>query len=135
MAPRINIPPITRALLVLLVTFSLLNAFARYHAWQENNKSSSLIDRAHVAPYLTLVPGASLPKYPWVLLTATLIEQNIAGLLITGASLFYGGRYLERAWGSNEYLKFVGIAAVVPNVLSWLIYITTHLLTGNEGAS
>jgi len=134
MVPRINIPPITRALLILLTTLSLLNAFARYHAWQ-SNPSESLVSRQYVAPYLTLVPGKSLPRYPWAFLTATFIEQNVAGLLITGSSLFYGGRYLERAWSSNEYVKFILIVALVPNALSWLIYITTHVVTGNEGAS
>jgi membrane associated rhomboid family serine protease len=134
MAPFINIPPITRALLILLVTFSLLNGFARYHAWQQDG-SAVLIDRRYIAPYLTIVPGKTLPRFPWAFITATFVEQNVAGLLITGASLFYGGRYLERAWSSNEYVKFVLIAVLVPNVLSWFIYIITHVVTGNEGAS
>lgn len=134
MAPSINIPPITRALLILLVTFSGLNGFARYHAWQQDG-SAVLIDRRYIAPYLTIVPGKSMPRFPWAFVTATFVEQNVAGLLITGASLFYGGRYLERAWSSNEYVKFVLIAVLVPNVLCWLIYIITHIVTGNEGAS
>jgi len=134
MAPYINIPPITRALLIILVTLSVLNGFARYHAWQQDG-SAVLIDRRYIAPYLTIVPGKTLPRFPWAFVTATFVEQNVAGLVITGASLFYGGRYLERAWSSNEYVKFVLIAVLVPNVLCWLIYIITHIVTGNEGAS
>jgi hypothetical protein len=78
------------------------------------------------APYIDFLPNYSL-YYPWVLATAALVEYNIILLLITGATIFYGGRYLERAWSSAEFGKFVLVVAVVSNSLTalcwWLIYV------------
>lgn len=127
--PRINIPPFTRGLLISLVVFSLLNAAARYRSW-EVDRTTTLGSRQYYAPYLTIVPGLSI-AYPWVFVTATLAEQNIFGLLISAATLFYGGRYLERAWSSTEYTKFVALVSVVPNLLSFLAYITVFVVTRN----
>lgn len=71
--------------------------------------------------------------YPWVFITATLAEQNLFGLLITGATVFYGGRYLERAWGSGEYLKFLALISLIPNVLSFMIYAALFAVSRNPG--
>lgn len=129
MAPRINIPPLTRGILISLVVLSALNAVARYRSW-EVDKTSDLQSRRYYAPYLTLVPGQSI-AYPWVFVTATLAEQNPVGLLITGATLFYGGRYLERAWSSTEYSKFIALVSVIPNILTFLAYVSLYVVTKN----
>ena len=133
MAPRFNIPPLTRGLIAGLVVLSLLNAAARYRSW-EVDKTTSLGSRQYYAPYITVIPGLSI-AYPWVFVTATLAEQNVVGLIITGITVFYGGRYLERAWGSTEYLKFIALISVVPNVLAFLAYITLFVVTRNPGLS
>lgn len=129
MAPRINIPPLTRGLLIGLVVLSLLNAAARYRSW-EVDKTTHLGSRQYYAPYVTIVPGMSI-AYPWVFVTATLAEQNPAGLLVTGAVLFWGGRYLERAWSSTEYTKFIALVSVIPNLLTFLAYVSLYVITRN----
>jgi Eukaryotic integral membrane protein (DUF1751) len=53
---------------------------------------------ARYPPYLPLVPSI----YPWTLLTATFVEQNIFTVVLNAATLFYGGKYLERAWGRTS---------------------------------
>ena len=121
MAPRINIPPLTRGLLVALLVFSLLNAAARFRSW-DVDRTSKLGSRQYYAPYLTIVPGISI-IYPWVFVTATFAEQNVVGMLITGATLFYGGRYLERAWSSTEYVKFLALISIIPNILTFILYV------------
>lgn len=130
MATRINIPPITRALLLFLIALSLLNAAARYRSWSPD-RSASPTSRIYYAPYLTIIPGVSI-LYPWVILSATYAEQNLAGLITTGATLFYGGRYLERAWSSREYTKFILLITIVPNAISWVIYLAAFALVGHE---
>ncbi|KAI9748443.1 MAG: hypothetical protein M4579_007222, partial [Chaenotheca gracillima] len=130
---RINIPPITRALLVTLVLLSLLTGVIRYRQWTsipEEDKEKRIL----LVPYLTIVPQASL-VYPWVFLTATLVEQNLFSLFITGGTIFYGGRYLERAWSSTEYAKFLLVVTLIPNVLSFITYILWFAITGNETRS
>ncbi|KAK2600171.1 hypothetical protein QQS21_005116 [Conoideocrella luteorostrata] len=123
MPPRINIPPITRAILIVLLFQSLLSAAIRYRQWTEHSHI--------VIPYLTLVPQLSL-LYPWTFLTSALVESNIFTLAISGLTLYHGGRYLERAWSSADLAKFLALVTLVPNVLTFLVMIFFFTLTRNE---
>lgn len=124
MSLRINIPPATRIFLVSLLTLSLLYNIARWRQLDSTTTSSPIV------PYLTLVPSLFY-YYPWTLCTATFVEQNIFTVLLNAATIFYGGKYLERAWGSREFSKFIVIIAVIPNVLIIPIY----LIWGATGGS
>lgn len=84
-------------------------------------------------PYLAIVPGSSI-IYPWVFLLATVVEQNVFGLLITSLTIFYGGRYLERAWSSKEFTKFILFVAMIPNLLSFSIYALSFVVSGSDAA-
>jgi membrane associated rhomboid family serine protease len=80
-------------------------------------------------PYLVAIPTKSF-RYPWTLLTGALIENNAVSLAVSGCVIYFVGRYLERAWGSNEYAKFVVFVAVVPNVAAFALYALWHAVTG-----
>lgn len=121
MPPRFNIPPITRILLVTLVGQSLLSFAIRYGQWTESSDIR--------VPYLTLVPQLSL-IYPWVFLTSSLVESNVFTLGISGITLFYGGRYLERAWSSAQFTKFILIVSLIPNTVCFFLYVFLYALTG-----
>jgi membrane associated rhomboid family serine protease len=123
MPPRINIPPVTRAMLIALIAQSFLSAAIRYRQWTANSDI--------VIPYLTLVPQLSL-VYPWVFLTTTLVEGNIFTLAISGVTLYHAGRYLERAWSSKELAKFVVVASLIPNLLCCGTLVSLLALTGSE---
>ncbi|KAK1851331.1 rhomboid family protein [Colletotrichum chrysophilum] len=123
MPPRINIPPVTRGLLAVLVLQSFLSAAIRYRQWSATSEI--------VIPYLTLIPQLSL-IYPWTFLTSTLVENNIFTLGIAGVTIYHGGRYLERAWSSAELAKFVAITALIPNTLTLATMIVFFTLTRNE---
>jgi len=58
------------------------------------------------------------------------VEQNLLGLITTGLTVFYGGRYLERAWGSHEFTKFMLFVAMIPNMLAYLLYIVGYMVMG-----
>lgn len=119
MPPRLNIPPVTRIVLAILGLQSL---------------ASIVIHRGRtnvVVEWLTLVPQLSL-FYPWTFLTTTLAEENLTSLIIAGLTLFNGGRYLERAWSSKEFAKFLVVVSLVPNFLCFLLLITTFTVTRNE---
>ena len=122
MPPRLNIPPITRVLLIGLLSQSILSAAIRYKSWSE--------DSDIVVPYLALIPQLSL-MFPWTFLTTTLVENNVFTLGIAGLTIFYGGRYLERAWTSAEFAKFLLVASLIPNVLSFGILVFLFAMTGN----
>jgi membrane associated rhomboid family serine protease len=121
MPPRLNIPPITRILLIALLSQSLLSFAIRYRQWSEESDI--------VVPYLALVPQLSL-LYPWTFLTTTLLENNVFTLAISGVTLFYGGRYLERAWTSAEFAKFLLVASLIPNVICFGILVILFAMTG-----
>lgn len=127
MAPRINIPPLTRFLLITCVALTICNAIIRPYT----DLQAPLTRIGVGAPYLSIVPGQSL-IYPWVFLTATLVEQNLFGLIISGLTLFYGGRYLERAWGSAEFGKFMLVTTLVPNLMTFATLISLFVLSRHD---
>jgi membrane associated rhomboid family serine protease len=122
MPPRLNIPPITRILLIGLISQSTLSAAIRYRQWSEESDI--------VVPYLTLVPQLSL-IYPWTFLTTTLVENNVFTLGIAGLTIFYGGRYLERAWTSAEFAKFLLVASLIPNIFCFGILVGLFAISGD----
>ncbi|KAK4250108.1 eukaryotic integral membrane protein-domain-containing protein [Corynascus novoguineensis] len=123
MPPRINIPPVTRITLIVLGVQSVLSAAIRYRQWTANSEI--------VIPYLNLIPQLSL-VYPWTFLTTTFVESNVFTLSIACATLYNGGRYLERAWSSREFAKFLLVTSVVPNALCFGTSILFFALTRNE---
>lgn len=122
MPPRFNIPPITRILLITLVLQSAISFAIRYPQW--TSKSDVVV------PYVSLVPQLSL-IYPWTFLTTTLVENNIITFLLAGVTLFYGGRYLERAWTSAEFAKFLLVASLIPNILTFGTLVIFFAITGD----
>lgn len=121
---RINIPPVTRALILLTISFTFLYGVA---IW--NTISGSLTDSNTKPdlsiPYLTLVPSKSI-FYPWTILTSIFVEQNTLNFLLNVTAVFLSGRYLERAWGSKDFGIAVLVGAVVPN----LLVIPTYVIWG-----
>ncbi|PGH10233.1 hypothetical protein AJ79_05488 [Helicocarpus griseus UAMH5409] len=126
MAPRLNIPPITRAILSAICALSFLNGVARWRSY-EGSPGGPI-------PYLALVPSNAL-FYPWTLLTATCVERNIFTVIITGATVLYGGKYLERAWGSREFAKFILVASLVPNFVMVFLYIAWSYVVSDTNVS
>ncbi|KAI1780977.1 DUF1751-domain-containing protein [Hypoxylon cercidicola] len=123
MPPRINIPPVTRIILVFLLLQSVLSAAVRYRQWSAHSEI--------VVEWLTLIPQLSV-FYPWTFLTATLVENNIFTLAIASLTLYHGGKYLERAWSSREFAKFLLVASLIPNTLTFLVLVTLFTITRNE---
>ncbi|KAL7270005.1 hypothetical protein RUND412_007300 [Rhizina undulata] len=142
MPPRVNIPPLTRAALIISVILTVFTSALRYRlqisqqlpttppsdspdAPSEPGTSPIL-----TVPYLTSVPAQSL-LFPWTLLTSTFVEQNIFTLIVALGTLFYGGKYLERAWGSKEFGKFLLVVSLVPNLIAFLFCIAAFAVTGD----
>ncbi|KIW73764.1 hypothetical protein PV04_01857 [Phialophora macrospora] len=134
MALRINLPPITRALIAAIVALSFLYNIAR---WRLSSDSPSIEDPngatpspRPTVPYLALVPSQCI-WYPWTILSATFVEQNILTLLVNGINIFFGGKYLERAWGTQGFIIVIVISSVIPNLMMVVTYITWAALSGN----
>lgn len=115
---RVSIPPLTRVLLALLVALSVSYQALRFGG------DADLV----TGHYLALIPQWALFT-PWVYFTASYSEQNILTFLIAGATILFGGKYLERAWGSLEFGKFILIVTVLPNFLASLVYVLLFALS------
>lgn len=118
---RMNIPPLTRVLLALVLVISLAYQVARIELWSTKGNPD----------FLALIPQWSL-FCPWVYFTATFVEQNILTLIVAGITIFFGGRYLERAWGSREFGKFVLLVTLVPNFVAALLYVLWFAITKED---
>ncbi|EPS45028.1 hypothetical protein H072_1032 [Dactylellina haptotyla CBS 200.50] len=139
MPVRINLPPLTRAIIVVELCFSLIAGALRYSAWVsraalDNNAPLGSPPPEFLAStriqYLTVVPALSI-IYPWTQVTASFVEANIFTLVITLATFFYGGKYLERAWGGREFAKFLGVVSVGSNVIALAIYVIWYAISSN----
>ena len=129
MAIRINIPPFTR--LILIVTIALFFIFTLGSYGKLPNLPNPRDPSKPLVPYLTLVPAFCV-YYPWTLLTATFVERSVLSLLINLATIFFGGKYLERAWGSREFGKLVLVASLIPNVIVLPTYLIWASVSGTS---
>src|ERR1700759_2970319 len=119
---RFNIPLLTRSLLFLLIGLTTLNALLH-----PSFSFSLFLWFATVHPLLGINPLFSF-KYILPFFTATFVERNVWGLVTTSLTLFFGGRYLERAWGLQEFAKFIAVVCAIPNFLTWILVIIFHRL-------
>lgn len=122
---RFNIPDFTKILLLIDIVICIVYTFARL-------SSASTEGGWHTSdvPYLALVPSKVL-YYPWTLLTTTFVEQNLISFLINCATVLFGGRYFERAWGSRSFAITVLVTSLIPNVLVIPIYWIWGAVMGN----
>jgi membrane associated rhomboid family serine protease len=112
------------------VFFTLVNFAQRPYSNLVEKLEKPFVGVGNGVPWLTCIPAH--PYYPWVFALATLVEQNVMGLVITALTLYYGGRYLERAWGSHEFTKFMLFVAMIPNILAFLLYTAGYFVTGHQ---
>lgn len=119
-----SFPPLTQALLALLFVISLAHQVLRVRT----SSSPSNPD------FLVLVPQRALLQ-PWVFFTAALAEPNVITLLLAGFIFFYGGKYLERAWESREFGKFVLLVTLIPNFVASLLFVALFAITRDDDSA
>jgi membrane associated rhomboid family serine protease len=95
-----RIPPVTRALLVLVATGYLLTL-----AWPP----ASL--------WLALLPGPPFVWQVWRLATYVFVNGSITGVLFTLLMIWSLGSEIEPRWGSRRFTIFLGLATVVAGLL------------------
>lgn len=118
---RPNLPPLTRILLIVLGGVSIIYQVVTLNAWTSPSDPN----------FLALIPQWALFR-PWVYFTATFAEQNLVTLLMAAITVFYGGKYLERAWDSREFGKFVLLVTFIPNFVASLLYVLWFAITRDD---
>ncbi|HQQ79284.1 MAG TPA: rhomboid family intramembrane serine protease [Thermoanaerobaculia bacterium] len=99
-----RIPPVTRALLVLVAAGYLLTL-----AWPV------------AAAWLVLAPGAVLAGQVWRLLTYAVVGASISGVLFSLLLVWSLGSEMEPRWGSRRFALFLVAAAAAAGVLGLFV--------------
>ncbi|CAG8493339.1 2200_t:CDS:2, partial [Cetraspora pellucida] len=108
-----------------VVFISALGALKKFHNWAEN---SFAVD---VLPDFALVPGHAIQKF-WTFFTAGFLETDPISLTGSVIAMVACGKYLERAWGSKDFLKFIGIILIGVTLATFLTYLLEYTITGDE---
>ncbi|BGP15462.1 hypothetical protein JCM10213v2_003441 [Rhodosporidiobolus nylandii] len=137
MAPLLStllcLPPATRLLTCVLFTLSSL--FFLLRVTLPEHEARNLLRASGGAavafPWLVLVPG-NVIWAPWTLLTSGFVETNLIEFLLSLLTLPLAGRYLERVWGAQELLKFVGVVVVASNVIACVVNLLESWVLGDQ---
>ncbi len=97
-------PPVTRALLVLVAAGYLLTL-----AWPAG------------AAWLALAPGAGRAGEVWRLITYAIVDVSIVSVLFDLLLTWSFGSELEPRWGSRRFALFLVVATVVAGALGLLV--------------
>ncbi|CAG8736239.1 19646_t:CDS:2, partial [Racocetra persica] len=119
-----NVPPTVKTLIFLIVFTSALGALKKFHSLIETSF-------ADVLPDFALVPGHAIQKV-WTFFTAGFLETDPISLIGSVITMAACGKYLERAWGSKDFLKFVGIILIGVTLATFLTYLLEYAITGDE---
>jgi len=99
-----RIPPVTRALLVLVVAGYLLTLAAPAAAF-----------------WLVLSPGDVLAGQVWRLLTYAVVNGSIGAVLVDLLLLWQLGSEMEPRWGSRRFGAFLGVSTLLAGALGLLV--------------
>ncbi|KAI1301155.1 hypothetical protein EDD11_005779 [Mortierella claussenii] len=111
-------------------------------AHHDTEESAYIDAEASFIPLVALVPASALYRF-WTFATASFFERSIiqAGrlelhLLFTYAFnlaiLLGSGKYLERAWGSREFFKFISITSIGSMIGIYVTCLFEYGISGND---
>ncbi|RIA93186.1 eukaryotic integral membrane protein [Glomus cerebriforme] len=129
-----NIPPTVKVVAFIIIILSGLGTVQRVKRWQDNgekNEENTPTFSSNILPDIALVPGFALQKF-WTFLTAGFLETNLLGFLGSILVILVNGKYLERAWGSRDFLKFIGIVIIGANICTFLTYLCEYTITRDK---
>lgn len=81
--------------------------------------------------YLALIPARTIP-FGWNLVTASYVEQSLAGVAVSVIGLLFTGKLLEPIWGTREFLKFIFIVNFLTSLCAFVTAITIYYITREE---
>lgn len=140
-SPRIEIAPeiatnLNRILCLVTVSLTIFHYFVSYFTpWgtsldvaheqqttpQHDTEEST--DVVKFLPLLTFIPGRTpVISYPWVLLTSSFIEREMFLLLLVPLITTLFGSYVQKIWGLPEYVRYLAITALMPNLVLYIWY-------------
>ncbi|KAF9919447.1 hypothetical protein FBU30_011022 [Linnemannia zychae] len=103
------------------------------HGDAPSNDPSDSVGSAEdvLVPLLALVP-ISAPYRFWTFATASFFERSIVHFVFSTITLLGCGKYLERAWGSREFFKFLAVTSVGTMLAIYFTCLLEYAVRGNE---
>ncbi|KAI8388849.1 eukaryotic integral membrane protein-domain-containing protein [Radiomyces spectabilis] len=123
-----NVPSLTKALVTSVV---LLSGASYVYIYRQQLNAVPEATIPNICPLIGLVPGM-VYYAPWTILTAAFYEDNVFTLILGTVVLLLCGKYLERAWGSRELLKYILLVAALSNIVTWFGIMITYYISGDE---
>ncbi|CAG8551523.1 13822_t:CDS:2 [Funneliformis mosseae] len=121
-----NIPPTSKAIAFIIICSSGLGVLQNVKQWLNIEPTSP----PSLSQGLALVPNSALWEF-WTFITASFYETNLINFIGSVLTILGMGKYLERAWGSREFLKFIGIVMIGANICVVLTYLCEYAITGS----
>ncbi|CAG8663847.1 13490_t:CDS:2 [Funneliformis caledonium] len=121
-----NIPPTSKAIAFIIICSSGLGVLQNVKQWLNIGPTSP----PSLSQGLALVPNSALWEF-WTFITASFYETNLINFIGSVLTILGMGKYLERAWGSREFLKFIGIVMIGANICVVLTYLCEYAITGS----
>ncbi|KAI9617415.1 hypothetical protein KEM48_004868 [Puccinia striiformis f. sp. tritici PST-130] len=130
----LQLPTGTRLLCGILLALSILVQLLRFSLSATDLKAifRGSTDDALAFPWLVVVPGSVIWN-PWTLLTAGLCEVGVIELVFSLFTLIMCGRYLERVYGTTEFIKFCLTTIGVSNFISVIVNVAEHYVLQDSG--
>ncbi|KAI7884262.1 DUF1751-domain-containing protein [Lichtheimia hyalospora FSU 10163] len=125
-----NIPSLTKAFVTTLVALSCTSYIYTYRL-QLTADDPTETNVFLGCPFIGVLPGLALYN-PWTFLTAAFYEDNVFKLIASALIFLLCGKYLERAWGSRELLKYVMITATLSNVMTWFGILVSFYISSDS---
>lgn len=112
-----NLPPVTKALILACVAMFCLGEFVPLTSW------------------LALWPLGSGRFMPWQVVTYGFLHHDLAHLFFNMLGVWMFGAEVERLWGRNRYLQYVGVSLVTAALAQLLVTALMGSHTATIGAS
>ncbi|KAF9389072.1 hypothetical protein CPB97_012035 [Podila verticillata] len=121
-----NVPPLTKSISTAMTVMSSLGFALRFR-----DLTSDADAEGTLTQLIAMVP-VSAPYHPWTFATAPFYERSVLQFIINSAILLGCGKYLERAWGSREFFKYLAVTSVGSMLALYITCLFEYTVRGNE---
>ena len=85
-------------------------------------------------PYTIFQLSNIFNKFPkiWILLTSSFYTESLFNFMLHCVALIFSARIIEPIWGSKEFLRFVILSSIYPNILIFIFVLSFYYATGQN---
>ncbi|KAI8362281.1 eukaryotic integral membrane protein-domain-containing protein [Mortierella sp. GBAus27b] len=131
-----SVPPLTKFVATAMTVMTALDFALRFRdliiSGRETEDSPYVNSEAALIPLLAVVP-ASAPYRFWTFASASFYERGIFQYVMNTLIFLGSGKYLERSWGSREFLKFLCVSSIGPMIAVYFTCLIGYVIHVDDG--